>query len=104
MPDLPPTARVECEALIGSRDVHAAVDDDRRSLQRRRIVHRKDPSRHEARHVGTIDLLQWAISIAGVATIIAGPIRLRSHRTKAGAGAPQEAHAAVYGAHLQILD
>src|SRR4051812_24287870 len=79
MPHLMTRAGIQRPTFISRRDVHQAIDDDRRSLQTCGVREIEDPLRSHALYVGRIDLRQLAISIPRLIAVIGRPARLRCH-------------------------
>ena len=59
-------AGIEGVTLVRVRDVHDAVDDDRRDLEAAAPSQREDPCGRQARDVGRVDLVDRAEAIAAV--------------------------------------
>ena len=75
VPDLPAGARVERPGGVHRGDVHHAVDDDRRDLQRALAArHREHPLRRELRHVVRVDLVERTVAVAAQLSVVGRPL------------------------------
>ena len=80
-PDLPSRARVDGPEIVGRREVHDAVDENRRGLDLLRKVRLERPGEAERVHVVARDLRQRAVAPARIVAVIRGPaVRLRVGR------------------------
>ncbi len=67
--------RVNRLNLVPARDIHDAVDHDRRRL-RAGLGHRKRPNRREPLDVRCVDLIERAVAVAGKRAVIQRPVAL----------------------------
>ena len=75
MPDPTAAAGIERERFVDRRDVHDAVDDDRRRLQRTRSsLNREHPFRREALDRLRVDLIERAESIPAQVSMVGRPL------------------------------
>src|SRR5580765_918860 len=83
VPDRPAGAGVERPAFVGTRDVHDACHHDWRELEVGAAGQLENPSGRHARHVGGIDLREFAVTISAGFAIIAAPIDVGSDLAEA---------------------
>ena len=73
VPDLMAGARIDGPDVVGHGEVEDAVDQQRRGLDRRRLVGLKGPGEREVADILRRDLCERAVAAAGVVAVIAGP-------------------------------
>ena len=79
LPDLPAGSGIERARFIDRRNVHDAVQHDRRHLKGALASHLVRPFRLELRDVLGVDLIEWAVTIRAEETVVARPLaRLRT--------------------------
>ena len=103
MPDLAAAAGIERVHLVRARDVHDAVDHDRRRFDVPDVRNREHPAGRQPRDVALVDLRQRGVAVAAGIAVIRGPVALRGHgdgtgrRPSCGAG-----ESLIVGAQLEI--
>ena len=89
-PQLSARSSRRARTLVPAGDVHDAVDDNGRRL-RTRLGHRECPHRSEALHIRSVDLVERAVSVARMSTVIEQPVPLGGDRfLPIGAAVPRE--------------
>ncbi len=105
VPDLAPTAGIECVEIVRRADVHQAVHDDRRHLHLRHVGQREDPLRREARDIVSRDLSQRAVAVSAGLAVVCRPAALRRHCTIAARRRlTQQMRAAIVAEYLHLAD
>jgi hypothetical protein len=89
MPDFASRARVNRPDVIGHREIHHAIDDQRRSFNRALIdIGAKDPREAQRVDVTRIDFIQRAVTAPRIIAVIARPPSVGACPTFAGSRLP----------------
>ena len=78
LPDLASCLGIQREDLVHARDVHDPVDYDGCAFDHALIGNREEPLRGQVGDVPQVDLVQLAMAVASVASVICRPIEIRT--------------------------